>query len=320
MTRRPPFGPAAAALLALSLAAWLLFPQLVGLWLLPLAAGLLLLLARGPARLAADLEAWRRRSGRRHLGAASRLLLAAALALAAGSLTRLPLFNLAAPPEATLPPETVRLLAKLPGPTRIEVRLADPSQKGPLEHLLALYAKASNLITFAVRPAEGQTETVDGEIRLSRPDTAVIVCGAFAETVGPANASAIEASLRRLISPVRLVWNLMGEGEKSALDRSPQGLSRWAESLAASRVHVVDRLWNGEPLPATLDAAVLAGPRAPLDEVRLAALLDYLARGGRLFIMQDPLTAGFDVEALAPLGLSMPPGLAVDPESAWSGA
>jgi hypothetical protein len=46
--------------------------------------------------------------------------------------------------------------------------------------------------------------------------------------------------------------------------------------------------------------------------------MEYLARGGKLLILQDPMVAGFNAGALAPYGLSMPWGLAVDPGAAWA--
>jgi hypothetical protein len=117
--------------------------------------------------------------------------------------------------------------------------------------------------------------------------------------------------------------NLVGDGEKSAMDASPMGLSLWAESLQNSKIFLKDCLWEGDRLPPEAFAAhalVLAGPRRPLGEERERALMDFLARGGKLLALQDPMVVGLSRGALAPLGLEMPWGLVVAPGSALAGA
>jgi hypothetical protein len=114
----------------------------------------------------------------------------------------------------------------------------------------------------------------------------------------------------------------MGDGEKSVLDSSPMGLSRWARSLQASKIHLKDCLWAGPVLPPEAWAAhalILAGPRRPLGDERERALMDYLSKGGKLLLLQDPMVVGFGPGALAPLGLDMPWGLMVDPDATWAG-
>ena len=140
--------------------------------------------------------------------------------------------------------------------------------------------------------------------------------------VSPVSQAAINASLRRLGSPNRLVLNLMGDGEKSALDESPMGLSLWAAHLEESKIYLKDSLFAGDNLPPEAWAAhalLLAGPRRPLGEEREKALMDYLSKGGKLIILQDPMVVGFRAASLSGLGIDMPWGLAVDPDATWAG-
>ncbi|MDR1486391.1 MAG: hypothetical protein LBT62_00125, partial [Deltaproteobacteria bacterium] len=177
-------------------------------------------------------------------------------------------------------------------------------------------------ITASIVQAEGLAEVDHGEIKVVRAESALISAGDFSETVSPIIQSTINASLRRLISPNRLVFNLIGEGEKSVLDRSPMGLSRWAGSLMESKIFLQDLAWPGPKLPPealAADALLLAGPRRPLGEGKEQALIDYLSNGGKLMILHDPLVVGLDPQALNPVGLSLAWGLTVDPEETWAG-
>jgi hypothetical protein len=310
-----------AALIGLALA-----PQYPGFWLIPLALALIITIAmvivRGPAEIKSDLNSLFAPSKRRSWKTFGRFALASAVLLALGSFTFLPLINPAAPKEATLTPETVKLLAKLTTPVKIEVRLGRDAKRSEVGHLINLYQRAAPLISATINQAEGLAEVDNGEVRVARADSAVVSADGFSETISPIAQSTVNASLRRLISPNRLVYNLIGEGEKSVLDRSPMGLSNWAESLMGSKVYLQDLAWPGPNLPNEALAAgalILAGPRRPLGEEKEKALINFLARGGRLMILHDPLVIGLDPEALSPLGLSLAWGLAVDPEAAWAG-
>jgi hypothetical protein len=186
---------------------------------------------------------------------------------------------------------------------------------------MELYDRASPLITASVGRFETKAGPGPGEMSLAPPDSVVVASGSFQEEVSPIAQFSVNAALRRLTSPYRLVLNLMGDGEKSVLDQSAMGLSLWAESLQASKVYVRDCLWAGTELPPEALAAhalILAGPRRPLGEDRERALMGYLANGGKLLLFQDPLVVGFSARALAPIGLEAPWGLMVDPGAAWA--
>lgn len=313
-----PWGPVPLLLVLGALLGLAVAPEYPGFWVIPLAAALAVRLASGPRALLGDLASL---AGHRKK-AVPRLALFLALALLAGSLRTLPVLPLGAPPEATLPPETLALLGRLRVPVALEARLGRRTARGPAGHLMDLYARASGLVTATVSLAEGQADDMEGGLRVARPDTLSIRAEGFSETVSPISREAIDASLRRMLAPNRLVYNLMGDGEKSVLDESFQGLSLWAGALEEARIFVQDLAWPGPGLPPVAqaaDALVLAGPRMPLGRERETALVDFVAAGGRLLVLQDPLVSGLDPGALASFGLDMPRGLVVDPEAAWAG-
>jgi hypothetical protein len=184
---------------------------------------------------------------------------------------------------------------------------------------LGLYERASSKISVNV----SRSPAAEGaDLVLSRPDSVEVVSGSFREVISPVAQVPINAALRRLSAPNRLVLNLMGDGEKSVLDSSPMGLSLWAESLQNSKIYLKDCVWAGEALPPEAWAAhalILAGPRRPLGEERERALMDYLEKGGKLLALQDPMVVGLSQGALAPLGLDLPWGLLVAPDATWAG-
>jgi hypothetical protein len=200
------------------------------------------------------------------------------------------------------------------------------SQEERVRRLLELYQKASPLISTSVIKAlveaKATSKASDSLFELAKPDSITITSGNFSETINPITRQGIDASLRRLISPYRLVYNLTGDGEKSVLDQSPLGISQWAQALSESKIFVDDCLWVGSKLPPEALAAhalILAGPRRPLGEEREKALMDYLISGGKLIIFQDPMVVGFGAAALESIGLNLPWGLVVDPTSTWAG-
>jgi hypothetical protein len=319
---KSPWAPLGLFILFLALTGLALAPSIPGLWGPPLAVSLIILPLKGPKAIRRDLEEFFGPRNRGFLKSALVLVMILATLLAVGSLTRLPVFNLAAPEEAVLPPETLALLGRLTSPVIIKARLARDTNLGPVRHLMDLYQRGSSLITTSVSLAEGQTDDLSGEISLAKADSVLITTDGFAETVSPISRFTIDRSLRRLLSPNRLVFNLMGDGEKSVFDQSPMGLSRLADSLVNRKIYLQDLAWPGPGLPAealAANALLLSGPRTPLGEERQKALIDYVIGGGKLFILQDPMVAGFDTSSLSIFGLDMALGLVVDPEAAWAG-
>ncbi|MDR0355584.1 MAG: GldG family protein [Deltaproteobacteria bacterium] len=308
--------------LALSLIFLALAPDYPGFWIASLFLALCLLLWRGPKAIIRDLTGLAHPAKKKILRTAGSIALVVVLLLLTGSFAFLPILNVGAPPQAVLPEETKRLLEKLDRPVVMEARVGRQSSLGQISHLMDLYSRASSRVAASVKQAEGLSEVDDGEVRVARTDALLIVADGFSETISPVTVSEIDASLRRLISPSRFVYNLMGDGEKSVADESPMGLSLWASSLSASKIYLEDIYFPGPGLPPQAQAAnalVLAGPRRPLGPERATALMDYVEHGGKLLILQDPLVSGLDNSALSRIGLSMPRGLTIDPETAWVG-
>ncbi|MDR0548380.1 MAG: GldG family protein [Deltaproteobacteria bacterium] len=315
------FGPLALILilLATGLGALLVIPMYPGFYVLPWVTGLLILLFRGPKRLKADLRALgqpgRLRFWRRVLG----LLVALALLLAVGSLTALPIYNLSGLKGLVLSPQEVATLDKLPDETVVEAFLT-PAGEAKFGSLLNLYARASTKITIRRSPGPARSLVEDSEVKLVLPDLAIIRSGPYQETVAPLTYQGLKEAFYRLSAPTRLVYSLIGDGEKSVQDPSPKGLSLWAKALEKRKIYLHDYFWApGEPLPTQFKALLLMGPTVSLSPEKNAALTNFLAQGGRLLVAQDPLAPGVEPAVFQELGLTLPDGLMADPQTAWAG-
>ncbi|MDR2199348.1 MAG: hypothetical protein LBR53_07850 [Deltaproteobacteria bacterium] len=297
----------------------ILFPEYPGLFLLSFLFSLVFLSIYAPKNLQTLLTGLSSGGGR---GTLKRLASAAAVLIlitAAGALAKLPILNPAAPPEAELGPGTLKLLSRIQEEVKLTAFLADESLVSRADFLLKMYERAQPLIRAETSLAFGKSVRSGEGVEAAGQNVVVVSSGDFLETVSPISKSAIDASLARLLNPPRLVYNLLGEGEKSVLDESPRGLSRWSQALEGRKIFLEDFFWDPEtPVPRGA-AAILAGPRMPLDPRKEESLKRHLEEGGRLLLLLDPLVAGVDPEFFQSYGMEMPEGLAADPDSALSG-
>ncbi|MDR2351048.1 MAG: GldG family protein [Deltaproteobacteria bacterium] len=296
----------------------ILFPGIPGLFLTSWTSGLvfsILFLVRRRGRRAFELS----RAAR---PAKKTLWFAAALAAAvlAGSVSKLPVMNVAGPKDATLSPGTLEILAGLPGEVLLRANASAASgSSGPVGHLLDSYAKSSPKIKTEVVFAEGKSETTETGTGTSEPDTATVIFGDRSETVYPITENSVNGALFRLTSPPKLVLNLMGEGERSVLDEGPRGMANLAGRAREKNVFLRDHPFDEKALPRGADALMVAGPLMPLSPEKEKLLLDYANAGGKLFLLADPLVATFSEDFLNAFGLYLPDGVVIDRDKSWAG-
>ncbi|MCL2028853.1 MAG: GldG family protein [Deltaproteobacteria bacterium] len=309
--------------LGLALLGRLAAPFWPGFWLPPLALGLLSLFLAGRDRWRSDWAAWRSPAGRARARLWAGLALGLALALAAGQARFGPVLDLSQSRNMTLAPATRELLARLDRPLTITVRLGPQNPREPwIRELMNQFRLAAGgrveivFINPQLEPEAGEEGPVP-----AWPGSALVASDAFRENVPVLTEEALRGVLSRLLTPApRLVYFLYTFGEKLTQDQNPGGLSQWAQDLEARRILALDYYWaEGAPLPAEAAALVLAGPRAPLGELRERSLLAYLQRGGRLLVMVDPLISTLSQDFWRPLGLIYPDGLVIDPEASLGG-
>lgn len=83
-----------------------------------------------------------------------------------------------------------------------------------------------------------------------------------------------------------------GHGEHPLDDFSRDGLSQFKEALLRDNIQSEAVTLFGGAVPEGCDALVIAGPTAPYTEVEKSALASFLAGGGRLLVLLNPVLGG----------------------------
>jgi hypothetical protein len=245
------------------------------------------------------------------------------LAVAAGQARFGPALDLSQNRNLSLSPATLEILARLDRPLTITVRLGPQDPREPwIRELMNQFREAAGgrLEIVFVNPQLEPEAGPEGPVT-TWPGSALVASDTFRENVPVLTEEALRGALTRFLAPgFHLVYFLSTFGEKMGQDQGQGGLSQWAEDLGARRLMALDYYWaEGDPLPAGAAALVLAGPRAPLGQLRERGLLAYLRQGGRLLVMADPMTSALSPDFWRPLGLKYPDGLVIDPETSLGG-
>lgn len=132
---------------------------------------------------------------------------------------------------------------------------------------------------------------------------------------------AIAAAIRQVLSErVRTVVLLGGHGEDEIYDRGLGELRQLAARLDGQglAVRTVDLLRDAPPgqpprIPDDAAAVIVLGASVPLADAELNALRSWLGQGGAVGLFYDPDDPVPDL--LGDLGVALPPGVALDPQS-----
>jgi hypothetical protein len=116
---------------------------------------------------------------------------------------------------------------------------------------------------------------------------------------------------------------LQGDGEPSLSDSGDQGYLKFGAILGENNITNVPLQLLGEnPVPDDCNLLIIAGPRSALKEAELQKIDQYLAQGGRLFMLFNYLSlkqpTGFDL-ILARWGVAVLADVVQDPKNSYSG-
>ncbi len=125
---------------------------------------------------------------------------------------------------------------------------------------------------------------------------------------------AVSEALRKIMRDERKkLFFLTGHGERSIDNPRQSGFQQAKNSLANEGYDVSElNLLTTPEIPADAAAIILAGPQKPLFPQEVAALKQYLARGGRLLVMLEPFQDGGLQEFLAAYGIGLNDGIILD--------
>ena len=194
--------------------------------------------------------------------------------------------------QHTLAPETVRTLAALPG--KVDA-IAFYSTQTPTDTARQLLndLKSNSKGKFDYRFVDPNADPVlarqygitgDGKIVLSMDKST--------ETASYASETELTQAMIRLISPqARTVYFLTGHGEPDLSGTAESGsLSRAKQTLESKNYTVKPlSLAATNKIPEDARAIIEAGPTSPLLAQEVSLIKDYLAGGGALIVLEDPL-------------------------------
>ncbi|GAB4416034.1 MAG: Gldg family protein [Anaerolineales bacterium] len=193
--------------------------------------------------------------------------------------------------QHTLAPETIEALNALPQPvlaTAFYSQRLDPEFAREIFDDYKANSNGNFNYTFVdpeANPLLAQEHgiTGDGKILLQMGETTEIVTFASEEE--------ITAGLIRLLNPqTPSIYFLTGEGEHDIENPGDSGFTR-ARTILENKNYVVKTLslQASNSIPEDAEAIVIAGPIKPLTEEAVALLDAYLAKGGGLIVMINPV-------------------------------
>ena len=219
----------------------------------------------------------------------------------------------------TLSETSIKLLAELSEPITISIYASnDKNLRQPFEDLLKRYQQHKSDITIRfidpfASPGEVREQGIqfDGELIIEYQNRREHV-----QQIPPSEQDITSALERVARTENRLIVFLEGHGERTPTQFDNIGLSQWTDSLQKRgfKAHNLNFGENSKLLE-NANVLVIASPRKMLLPGEVTLIVDHIDKGGNLLWLIDP-GALQGLEPLADLlGLTIQPGLIVDPLS-----
>ena len=216
----------------------------------------------------------------------------------------------------SLSPQTVKLLQALKGPVEvIGFFRSDTPGKRTAEDLLKQYAQASGgKFTFRMEDPD-RSPGLARRYGVESYGTLVIQSGEKSEKVLDAEEERLTNALVKVTragNPV--VYFVKGHGERDISSAERVGMSQAKEQLEKANYTVKDlELARTGKIPADAAVVVIPGPKTDLLPPELGALDEYMAQGGRVLVMADPLQADGLAKYMEKYGITLGQDLVVEP-------
>ena len=121
------------------------------------------------------------------------------------------------------------------------------------------------------------------------------------------------ALLRVTRETKKIIYCLTGHGEKSIDDTQASGLSTLKQSVEAEGYAIRNLLTLRDSIPADCSVLVIPGPEKDIFPPELAMMERYLARGGKLLVLVDPVTEIARLDSLvAEFGIDITNSIIID--------
>ncbi len=216
----------------------------------------------------------------------------------------------------SLAPQTLQVLGQLGQDVRVLV-FAHERSPGFRKYrdLLEGYAYSSPRMSVTYVDPEKEPGLAR-KYEISKIDTAVFESGEQTVHVPKPSESNLTSALIRVTTAdaKRLVF-LEGHGERQITSQERGGLSLAKQNLEAQGYRVARGSIRKDP--ALLDETavlIIPGPRESIEPEELTHVANFTAKGGRVLLLLDPQVTNGLEEWMAQWGLTLGPGIVVDPE------
>jgi ABC-type uncharacterized transport system involved in gliding motility auxiliary subunit len=212
----------------------------------------------------------------------------------------------------SLSEQTVKVIESLPREVAITAfyRELEPTRQ-KLEDLLAEYKyHSARLGVKYVDPDKSP-----GEVKrygITEYGTIVVESGKQESRVNTADEEAITNAIIKVTKDrERVVYVTTGHGERSLTDKERNGMSLL--DLGLDKQHYTRKtLVLNQGVPADAGVVLIAGPQKPFLGAEKKMIADYLDRGGRLLLMEDPDGDPGLGDVLAPYGVEVRKDIIID--------
>ena len=214
--------------------------------------------------------------------------------------------------DFSLSEQTIKVLDGLPR----EVTLTSFSRDGDpgrqkLEDLLEEYTyRTRKLAVRYIDPDKNPAEV--RRYNVTELGTIVVESDKQEQRVNVGDEESITNALIKVTTDKeRIVYGVTGHGEHDFNDTDRGGLSALKTALEKQN-YVVKPLTLTAGVPADASVVIIDGPQKPFLEAEVTMIADWVGRGGRLLLMQDPgVDPGFD-QMLAGFGVAVRKDVVID--------
>jgi len=220
----------------------------------------------------------------------------------------------------TLSPLTIEALQGLKEPVNVlafySFSQSNPTSKQELDDRLKEYMHYTDKLNYKMIDLDAEPQ-IAIDYKVQYDGTIIFERGARRENVFQIDEQSLTNALLKVSSDKQpTLYFTTGHGERSLDDSSDNGLSSLKNGLELNNYKAVllDLKTITETIPTDATALVVAGPVAAFDPAEIQHIKNYLATGGRLFLMLDPgVQTGFD-DFLKAYGVTLRNDLVYDPK------
>ena len=181
------------------------------------------------------------------------------------------------------------------------------------KEVLQMYAYANQQISFKIVDPEREPMTArDAGYRY--PGNVLLAYQGRRQMADKTGEGPLDNAIRKLLRPVeKKIYFLAGHGERATQNRRRNGFSTAGKALENEGYQVETlNLLSTSSVPKDATAVVVAGPTKTLFPNEIAALKDYLVRGGRILMLLAPFEDGGLKDFLSAYGVDLNNGIILD--------